>query len=180
MCATTLPVITKLKTHFTRYSCPDTVISDKGPQFSSHEFAHFSKSWKFNHLTICLGSSKSSRKVEMPSSQNSQTAVERFSFGTSRSPQHMNAFGRRWQWPTRWTTRPTYLKHPKEKSVSLIFRKTENQPCLKLIDECSNTWKRGKNRKPTSRTSSTTETTSSCTGWNPLKTCPSKTTTFFN
>ena len=57
-------VITKLKNHFARYGCPDTVISDNGPQFSSQEFVHFSKSWKFKHQTISPGNSKANGKVE--------------------------------------------------------------------------------------------------------------------
>lgn len=57
-------VIIKLKNHFARYGCPDTVISDNGPQFSSQEFAHFSKCWKFKHQTISPGNSKANEKVE--------------------------------------------------------------------------------------------------------------------
>ena len=45
-------VIKKLKTHFARYGIPDQVISDNGPQYSSASFAHFSRDWDFEHLTI--------------------------------------------------------------------------------------------------------------------------------
>ena len=57
-------VITKLKNHFARHGCPDTVISDNGPQFSSQDFAHLSKSWKFKHRAISPGNSKANGKVE--------------------------------------------------------------------------------------------------------------------
>ena len=40
-----------MKAHFARYSIPDTVISDNGPQFSSEEFRLFSKRWGFEHIT---------------------------------------------------------------------------------------------------------------------------------
>ena len=45
----------KEKNHFARYGCPDTVVSDNNPQFSSQEFAHFSKTWQFKHRTIGQG-----------------------------------------------------------------------------------------------------------------------------
>ena len=58
-------VITKLKNHFARYGCPDTVVSgDNGPQFTSQEFAHFFKTWQFKHRTISPGNSKANGKVE--------------------------------------------------------------------------------------------------------------------
>lgn len=57
-------MITELKNHFARYGCPDSVVSDNGPQFSSQAFAHFSKTWEFKHRTISAGNSKSNGKVE--------------------------------------------------------------------------------------------------------------------
>jgi len=57
-------VITKLKNHFARYGCPDTVVSDNGPPFNSREFAHSAKSWEFKHHTISPGNSKSNGKIE--------------------------------------------------------------------------------------------------------------------
>ena len=36
-------VILKLKNHFTRYGCPDKVVSDNGPQFSCNKFATFAR-----------------------------------------------------------------------------------------------------------------------------------------
>ncbi len=57
-------VITKLKNHFARYGCPDTLVSDNGPQFTSQEFAHFAKAWQFEHRKISPGNSKVNGKVE--------------------------------------------------------------------------------------------------------------------
>ena len=41
--ASSTPVITKLKVHFARMGIPGTVVSDHGPQFSSRDYAQFSK-----------------------------------------------------------------------------------------------------------------------------------------
>ena len=62
--STAATVITKLKNHFARYGCPNTVVSDNGPPFNSREFAHFAKSWEFKHRTISPGNSKSNGKIE--------------------------------------------------------------------------------------------------------------------
>ena len=56
--------ILKLKSHFARYGIPDQVISDNGPQFTSDEFADFSRTWDFEHLTSSPGNSKANGKVE--------------------------------------------------------------------------------------------------------------------
>lgn len=40
-------VIKKMKMHFVRYSMPDVVVSDNGPQFAAQEFQCFSKTWQF-------------------------------------------------------------------------------------------------------------------------------------
>ena len=62
---TTSPaVISKLKRHFARYGCPETVISDNGPQFASETFADFAKAWEFEHRTISPWNSKANGKVE--------------------------------------------------------------------------------------------------------------------
>lgn len=42
-------VIRKLKADFTRYRCPEIVVSDNGPQYASTEFAKFAKDWDFEH-----------------------------------------------------------------------------------------------------------------------------------
>ena len=57
-------VILKLKNHFTRYGCPDKVVSDNGPLFSCNEFATFAHTWEFKHCTISPGNSKANGKVE--------------------------------------------------------------------------------------------------------------------
>ena len=42
-------VIVKLKSIFSCFSIPKFVISDNGPQFSSHQFRRFAKEWDFTH-----------------------------------------------------------------------------------------------------------------------------------
>ena len=42
-------VIMKLKSIFSRFGIPEVVISDNGPQFSSHQFMRFAKEWDFTH-----------------------------------------------------------------------------------------------------------------------------------
>ena len=42
-------VIRKLKSIFQCFSIPKVVISDNGPQFSSHQFMRFAKEWDFTH-----------------------------------------------------------------------------------------------------------------------------------
>ena len=54
----------KLKSHFARYGCPDQVISDNGPQFTSDNFQKFPGTWEFEHLTSILGNPKANGKVE--------------------------------------------------------------------------------------------------------------------
>ena len=62
---TTAPaVIAKLKHHFARYGCPETVISNNGTQLSSEAFATFAKAWEFEHRTISPWNSKANGKVE--------------------------------------------------------------------------------------------------------------------
>ena len=46
--------ILKLKSHFARYSIPDQVISDNGPQFTADEFAEFSKNGILSTLQVAL------------------------------------------------------------------------------------------------------------------------------
>ena len=36
---------------FARHGIPDIVVSDNGPQYSSHEFRKFAQTWQFNHVT---------------------------------------------------------------------------------------------------------------------------------
>ena len=57
-------VITKLKSHFARYGCPDMVISDNGPHYASAAFSQFAKEWKFQHQTSFPGDSQSNGAAE--------------------------------------------------------------------------------------------------------------------
>ena len=44
-------VINHIKPQFARYGIPETIVSDNGPEFSSHEFAEFAKQYGFKHIT---------------------------------------------------------------------------------------------------------------------------------
>ena len=57
-------VINKLKNHFARYGIPDTIVSDGGPQYVSHEFAKFCKSWDIINVTSSPYNSKANGKAE--------------------------------------------------------------------------------------------------------------------
>ena len=48
---TATQVINKVRSHFTRYGIPDTVVSDNGPQFSGSQFAAFAQQWQFTRVT---------------------------------------------------------------------------------------------------------------------------------
>ena len=56
--------IRKLKSHFACYGIPDQVISNNGPQFTSDEFADFSKTWDFEYLASSPGNSMASGKTK--------------------------------------------------------------------------------------------------------------------
>ena len=57
-------VILKLKNHFARHGCPDQLVSDNGPQFSSAKFEQFAQAWEFEHCTSSPGNSKANGKAE--------------------------------------------------------------------------------------------------------------------
>ena len=57
-------VIARKKEHFRRYGIPETVISDNGPQFCSHEYTAFAKDWDFTHVTSSPYHSQSNGKSE--------------------------------------------------------------------------------------------------------------------
>ncbi len=40
-----------LKTIFSRFGIPETVISDNSPQYASHEFTEFAEAYEFSHIT---------------------------------------------------------------------------------------------------------------------------------
>ena len=55
---TSKAVIYKLKQHFARHGIPNTVFSDNGPLFDSHEFRRFAREWEFDHATSSPGHSQ--------------------------------------------------------------------------------------------------------------------------
>ena len=57
-------VIVELKVHFTRYGCPETLITDNGLQFSSTEFHSFKTSWNFQHETSSPGHPQANGSAE--------------------------------------------------------------------------------------------------------------------
>ena len=48
---TSLNIISALKPIFARFGIPETVVSDNGPQYASHEFQEFAKAYDFNPVT---------------------------------------------------------------------------------------------------------------------------------
>ena len=48
---TSQSVIVALKSTFGRHGIPEIVVSDNGPQYSSHEFSEFAKTYSFSHIT---------------------------------------------------------------------------------------------------------------------------------
>ena len=54
-----------LKQHFARYGIPDILMTDNGPQFTSHEFRFLQETGKFNTTLAALHSyAKSNGKAE--------------------------------------------------------------------------------------------------------------------
>ena len=53
-----------MKHHFARYSVPDIVVSDGGPQYTSTSFKCFSDSWQFKHAITSPGNSKANGAAE--------------------------------------------------------------------------------------------------------------------
>ena len=48
---TSTAVISALKSIFSQFGIPETVMSDNGPQYASQEFCDFSHSYNFSHIT---------------------------------------------------------------------------------------------------------------------------------
>ena len=48
---TTSSIVNALKSIFSRHGVPQTVVSDNGPQYASHEFARFAREYDFSHKT---------------------------------------------------------------------------------------------------------------------------------
>ena len=61
---TSSSIITALKAVFSRHGIPEVVKSDNGPQYSSHEFATFAKSYGFKHATSSPLYPQSNRQAE--------------------------------------------------------------------------------------------------------------------
>lgn len=62
--SSSIQVITQLKSIFARHGIPKIVISDGGPQFSSHYFKQFSNEWQFTHIMSSPLYSQSNGLVE--------------------------------------------------------------------------------------------------------------------
>ncbi|XP_033123563.1 uncharacterized protein K02A2.6-like [Anneissia japonica] len=61
---TSKPIIECSKTHFALQGIPSTLITDNGRQWVSREFAEFTKTWEFNHVTSSPYHSQSNGKAE--------------------------------------------------------------------------------------------------------------------
>ena len=61
---TTKAVIEALESIFSRHGVPQILMSDNGPQYSSHKFAIFTKQYDFSHLTSNLHFSQSNGQAE--------------------------------------------------------------------------------------------------------------------
>ncbi len=61
---TSASVIEKTSKIFATHGIATKLVSDNGPQYSSHLFAKFSKEWGFEHVTISPGNSRANGKAE--------------------------------------------------------------------------------------------------------------------
>ena len=57
-------VISASKAVFAKHGIPETVRSDNGPQYSSHEFARFASTYEFKHITSSPRFPQSNGQVE--------------------------------------------------------------------------------------------------------------------
>ena len=53
-----------LKELFSKHGIPETIQSDNGPQFASHQFAEFTKDWNFDHTTSSPRNPRSNGQAE--------------------------------------------------------------------------------------------------------------------
>ena len=60
----TTSIIRAMKKQFARYEVPDTLITDRGQQYTLSEFQDFAKAWEFQHNMSSCGHHQSNRKVE--------------------------------------------------------------------------------------------------------------------
>ena len=61
---TSKSIIKKLQAQFARHGIPEEVITDNNPNLVSDEFSKFATEWKFDHISISPGHSRSNGKVE--------------------------------------------------------------------------------------------------------------------
>jgi len=61
---TSKAIVDKLMILFSRYSIPDTFITDNGPQFTSLPMTSFVKEWSFRHITSSPKYPRSNGKAE--------------------------------------------------------------------------------------------------------------------
>ena len=54
-----------LKEFFCKHGIPETIRSDNGPQFASHQFAKFTKEWNFDHNTSSPRNPRSNGQAEV-------------------------------------------------------------------------------------------------------------------
>ena len=69
--STTKSVVNSLKTVFSRHGIPQTLVTDNGPCFASHEFKKFVQDWEFRHVISSLLYPRSNGMAE----KNVQTMV---------------------------------------------------------------------------------------------------------
>ena len=56
--------ISVLKELFSEHGIPETIRSDNGPQFASHQFTEFAKEWNFDHTTSSPRNPRSNGQAE--------------------------------------------------------------------------------------------------------------------
>ena len=56
--------ISEFKELFSEHGIPETIRSDNGPQFASHQFAEFTKEWNFGHTTSSPRNPRSNGQAE--------------------------------------------------------------------------------------------------------------------
>ena len=56
--------ISVLKELFSEHGIPETIRSDSGPQFASHQFIEFTKEWNFDHTTSSPRNPRSNGQAE--------------------------------------------------------------------------------------------------------------------
>lgn len=57
-------VTLRLSNMFARWGCPDTLVTDNGPQFGGQQFQDFAKAYRFRHITTSLYFPQSNGEAE--------------------------------------------------------------------------------------------------------------------